>query len=234
MLRQFTMSNICENILRLKEKINLYEKKYGREINSVKLLAVSKTHGKDIIIDARKCGQKYFGENYLKESIEKINQLREYDLSWHYIGNIQSNKIKYIAENFDWVHSIDSIQSLEKLSKYRPENYGNINVCLQVNIDDEKSKSGVKINEVDNFFTQAGALGSVNLRGLMAIPKQTNEYNLQVEKFQILKDCFEDLLNKGFSVDTLSMGMSNDFKAAIKCGATIIRVGTAIFGERVK
>ena len=147
---------------------------------SVKRPAWGKTHGKDIIIDARKCGQKDFGENYLKESIEKINQLREYDLSWHYIGNIQSNKIKSIAENFDWVHSIDSIRSLQKLSKYRPENYGSINVCLQVNIDDEKSKSGVKINEVDNFFTHAGALGSVNLRGLMAIPKQTNEYNLHL------------------------------------------------------
>ncbi len=233
-LQQFTMSNICENILRLKEKINLYEEKYGREINSVKLLAVSKTHGKDIIIDAEKCGQKDFGENYLKESIEKINQLREYALSWHYIGNIQSNKIKSIAENFDWVHSIDSIRSLQKLSKYRPENYGSINVCLQVNIDDEKSKSGVKINEVDDFFKEAGNLKSVNLRGLMAIPEQSKEYSLQVEKFQILRDCFDNLLNKGFSVDTLSMGMSNDFEAAIKCGATIIRVGTAIFGERFK
>ena len=228
------MNEIQKNVIELKNKILELESKSSRAADSVTLMAVSKTHSTQKIREAYSCGHKDFGENYLQESIQKINELKDLDITWHFIGKIQSNKSKQIAENFSWAHSIDKISTLKKINEYRKILKNNLNVCIQINVDQEATKSGICENEVEQFINEAQKLEKINVRGLMAIPKHNDDYNIQYKTFMRIKNIFDTLVNKGYKLDTLSIGMSSDFHAAIAAGSTIVRIGTSIFGERKK
>lgn len=209
------------------------EQRYMRSPGSVKLLAVSKTRPADDIRHAYKTGQKAFGENYLQEALEKITQLVDCDIEWHFIGPIQSNKTKEIAQHFDWVHSVDRLKIARRLNEQRPDNMAPLSICLQVNIDNETSKSGISSNEALELAKQIQCLPNIKLRGLMAIPAASQDFNVQRHAFAQLRKLYEQLQKIGISLDTLSMGMSNDLEAAIAEGSTMVRIGTAIFGPRL-
>ncbi len=203
-----------------------------RSAGTISLLAVSKKHPVAKIDEAYQCGQKDFGENYLQEALEKIEALKYKDLVWHFIGPIQSNKTRAISEHFDWVHTVDRLKIAQRLSDQRPQNFDPINVCIQVNIDDEASKSGILKNEALTLARAISDLPNIKLRGLMAIPKAINEGD--DASFRQMHDLFEHLagLNEFPDWDTLSMGMSADLEQAIANGANIVRIGTDIFGPR--
>ncbi len=228
------MNNIRENIKNIKNNIHKIEENLKLKKNSVKLLAVSKTQSIDNIKEAYNSGQQDFGENYLQESLEKISKLKDFPITWHFIGHVQSNKSKLIAENYNWIHSIDKISTLKKINKFRENLKTKINVCVQVNIDQENTKSGIQLNEVENFLDEASAFKNINIRGLMAIPKYDPEYVNQYKTFMQIKKLFDSLVMKGYKLDTLSIGMSSDYEAAIAAGSSIVRIGTSIFGKRVK
>ena len=228
------MEQIEKNIIQLKKEISNFEQRYNRKKNSVLLMAVSKTHSVEKIKTAYLAGQRDFGENYLQESVEKILKLKEFDIVWHFIGSIQSNKAKLIAENFDWVHSIDKEKTLKKINALRKTSGKKLNVCIQVNSDNEETKSGISFCEVEEFLKKTKNLDMINIRGLMAIPKPEETHIAQLESFKKIKNIFDDLVKKGYKLDTLSIGMSSDYNAAIEAGSTVIRIGTAIFGERKK
>ena len=228
------MEQIEKNIIQLKKEISNFEERYKRKKNSVLLMAVSKTHSVEKIKTAYLAGQRDFGENYLQESVEKISKLKDLDIVWHFIGSIQSNKAKLIAENFDWVHSIDKEKTLKKINALRKTSGKKLNVCIQVNSDNEETKSGISFCEVEEFLKKTKNLDMINIRGLMAIPKPEETRIAQLESFKKIKNIFDDLVKKGYKLDTLSIGMSSDYNAAIEAGSTVIRIGTAIFGERKK
>ena len=228
------MDKIKKNILEIKKNISKISLDLNRTIDSVTLMAVSKTQSAENIREAYRAGQKDFGENYLQESISKIHELHDLEIIWHYIGSIQSNKSKLIAENYDWVHSIDKISTLKKINKYRDGFSRKINICIQVNIDAEETKSGIYMNEVEDFIKECNSMKQVNIRGLMAIPKYQSDSDLKNKAFMKIKHLFDDLIKKGYKLDTLSIGMSSDYEEAIESGSTIVRIGTAIFGERKK
>ena len=228
------MTDIKNNIIKIKEKILDLELISNREKNSVILMAVSKMQDSEKIREAYGSGQKNFGENYLQESLGKISELSDLDITWHYIGKIQSNKSKLIAENYDWIHSVDKISTLKKISDHRKDSQDKINVCIQVNLDNEETKSGIAIEKVESFINEAANFNGINLRGLMAIPMYEKEYELQYATFMKIKILFDSLVNKGYKLDTLSIGMSSDYSAAVAAGSTIVRIGTSIFGERKK
>ena len=228
------MDKIGKNILKIKQDIKAAEKKFNRDSNSVLLMAVSKTQSVENILKAYEAGQRDFGENYVQESIEKIVELKNLDITWHFIGKIQSNKSKYIAENFDWIHSVDKISTLKKINDLRKNVEEKLNVCVQVNIDSEDSKSGILVNEVEDFIVKASKFEKLKIRGLMAIPMYHPDYVSQYKTFAKIKNLFDSLIKKNFKLDTLSIGMSSDYNAAIEAGSTIIRIGTSIFGERKK
>jgi hypothetical protein len=228
------MTDIKNNIIKIKEKILDLELISNREKNSVILMAVSKMQDSEKIREAYGSGQKNFGENYLQESLGKISELSDLDITWHYIGKIQSNKSKLIAENYDWIHSVDKISTLKKISDYRKDFKDKINICIQVNLDNEETKSGINIEKVESFINEAANFDGINLRGLMAIPMYEKEYELQYTTFMKIKILFDSLVNKGYKLDTLSIGMSSDYSAAVAAGSTIVRIGTSIFGERKK
>ena len=228
------MTDIKNNIIKIKEKILDLELISNREKNSVILMAVSKMQDSEKIREAYSAGQKNFGENYLQESLGKISELSDLDITWHYIGKIQSNKSKLIAENYDWIHSVDKISTLKKISDYRKDFKDKINICIQVNLDNEETKSGINIEKVESFINEAANFDGINLRGLMAIPMYEKEYELQYTTFMKIKILFDSLVNKGYKLDTLSIGMSSDYSAAVAAGSTIVRIGTSIFGERKK
>ncbi len=228
------MDKIGKNILKIKQDIKAAEKKFNRDSNSVLLMAVSKTQSVENILKAYEAGQRDFGENYVQESIEKIAELKNLDITWHFIGKIQSNKSKYIAENFDWIHSIDKISTLKKINDLRKNVEEKLNVCVQVNIDSEDSKSGILVNEVEDFIVKASKFEKLKIRGLMAIPMYHPDYVSQYKTFAKIKNLFDSLIKKNFKLDTLSIGMSSDYNAAIEAGSTIVRIGTSIFGERKK
>ena len=228
------MDKIKKNILEIKKNISKISLDVNRAIDSVTLMAVSKKQSAENIREAYRAGQKDFGENYLQESISKIHELHDLEIIWHYIGSIQSNKSKLIAENYDWVHSIDKISTLEKINKYRDGFSRKINICIQVNIDAEETKSGIYMNEVEDFIKECNSMKQVNIRGLMAIPKYQSDSDLKNKAFMKIKHLFDDLIKKGYKLDTLSIGMSSDYEEAIESGSTIVRIGTAIFGERKK
>jgi pyridoxal phosphate enzyme (YggS family) len=221
--------NIKQNLQAIREEITKAEQLYDREPGSVKLLAVSKTRSVAEIKLAIEGGQYCFGENYVQEAIEKIKALTDFNLEWHFIGPIQANKTKLIAENFSWVHSVDRMKIAERLN----DQGENLNVCLQVNISEEATKSGINIDEVPFFANALSKLPNLNFRGLMAIPELTYDFNQQRKNFHKLREIFDRLNSQGYNLDTLSMGMTDDFVAAIAEGATIIRIGTAIFGSRL-
>ncbi|MDH5485498.1 MAG: YggS family pyridoxal phosphate-dependent enzyme [Gammaproteobacteria bacterium] len=224
--------NIAENLSLIQQKISDYATKYGRPASEIQLLAVSKTKSAKLITLAYEAGQKAFAENYLQEALDKIQQLAPLDICWHFIGSIQSNKTQDIASHFDWVHSVDRFKIARRLSDQRPADRGPLNICLQLNINHEESKSGIDLDELADLASRIRSLPNIKLRGLMAIPAQAESFTEQRRNFKSLHDALTRLNQQGHALDTLSMGMSNDMEAAIAEGATIVRIGTAIFGAR--
>jgi len=206
----------------------------GRSAAEIGLLAVSKTFGAAAVRDLAACGQREFGENYVQEALEKQAALRDLPLVWHFIGPIQSNKTRAIAEHFSWVHSVDRLKIAERLSAQRPAGLPPLQVCIEVNVSGEASKGGVAPDDLPALTAAVAALPGLQLRGLMAIPAPTSEVAAQRAAFRRVRELFNDLCARGHALDTLSMGMSGDLEAAILEGATIVRVGTALFGERTK
>ena len=203
-----------------------------RPLNSVKLLAVSKTKPVSDIVQAYEAGQRLFGENYVQEGVEKIQALQTLDdIEWHYIGPLQSNKTRLVAENFNWVQAIDRLKIAQRLNDQTPPQQ-TLNVCIQVNIDDDKNKAGINPDELNNFAKAISELPNLTLRGLMTITKANQPEAEQTASFTRMAKLFEDLKKHYSSVDTLSMGMSGDMQNAINNASTMVRVGTAIFGSR--
>lgn len=227
------MDELAKKLKAIEQAIHQAERQYHRPNNSVKLLAVSKGQPIEKIQAASCAGQKYFGENYLQEAIPKIIALANENLEWHYIGNIQSNKTKAIAENFNWIQSVTRIKIAERLNQQRPVHLPPLNICIEVNISEEKNKTGIFLSQLEELANAIQQMSKLNLRGLMTIPATTDNFEQQRNSYQKLYYAFQRLNNSGFSLDTLSMGMSNDFVAAIAEGSTMVRIGTAIFGPRV-
>ena len=220
--------NIQKIILDIKENCNLSK----RSVEDVILIGASKSQTIEKIIVAYEEGIKNFGENYLQEAEEKISKLDQ-DIIWHFIGSIQSRKAKRIAEIFDWVHTIDSLKVADKLNSFRPRSKGALNACLQLNIDDEESKSGLKIENLEEIIQEVETLENLKIRGLMVIPKPRDSVEEQRKVFRKVKEIYDSLIRKGHNFDTLSMGMTSDYGVAIQEGATMIRIGTGIFGPRI-
>ncbi|MFK8047341.1 MAG: YggS family pyridoxal phosphate-dependent enzyme [Halioglobus sp.] len=225
---------ISDNIAKLLERVRLAAQKSQRDKATVKVLAVSKTRPSEAIRRAHECGLSDFGENYLQEALEKVEELSDLELNWHFIGPIQSNKTKLIAENFDWVHSIDRAKVARRLSEQRPTHLPPLQTCIQVNISREYSKSGVSLEELPFLAKELRRLPGITLRGLMAIPAETDDFEYQSGEFGRLRTAMENLKDIVPEMDTLSMGMSQDMEAAITEGSTMVRIGTAIFGPRNK
>lgn len=203
-----------------------------RPPNSVQLLAVSKTKPVSDITQAYEAGQRLFGENYIQEGVDKINQLSELNIEWHMIGPIQSNKTKLVAEHFDWVQSVDREKIARRLNEQRPAHLPPLNVCIQLNIDDEDSKSGIAVNELPALIDAISGMERLRLRGLMAIPAPDVSIQQQHATLRTLADLFAQCQTKLSNFDTLSVGMSGDMEDAIRHGSTMVRIGTAIFGAR--
>ena len=204
----------------------------GRDVAEVRLLAVSKTWPADSVREAAAAGQRAFGENYVQEGAEKVDALAGLGLEWHFIGPLQSNKTRLVANRFAWVHSIDRLKIAERLSAQRDVHLPPLEVCIQVNVSGEASKSGVAPDELPALAHAVAALPRLRLRGLMAIPEPTSDVALQRARFAALRALRDRLNAEGLALDTLSMGMSDDLEAAIAEGSTMVRVGTAIFGSR--
>jgi len=226
------MENIAENLEKTLARIDAAEQKHGRIKGSVQLLAVSKTQPVDRIAMAVQAGQVRFGENYAQEACTKISALRQQGLEWHFIGPIQSNKTRQLAENLDWIHSLDRDKVARRLSESRPAHMAPLNVCIQVNISAEPAKSGVDPAGVWPLAQQIQNLPGLRLRGLMIIPAVQKDFNKQRLAFRQTRQLQQELNERGLQLDTLSMGMSDDLEAAIAEGSTLVRVGTAIFGPR--
>jgi pyridoxal phosphate enzyme (YggS family) len=227
-------TNIQQNILTIKNKIEEYEKHYHRPSHSVSLLAVSKNHSAESIKQALLAGQTCFGENYLQEALEKMAALQNENLEWHFIGSIQSNKTKKIAEHFAWVHSVSDIKILKRLNDQRPTHLPPLNICLEINVSAEKTKSGAPKEAALSLAKFCSEQPRLLLRGLMTIPAEKNSLVEQRAELQKLRVIFDLLQQEGYKLDTLSMGMSHDMEAAIAEGATVVRIGRAIFGDRIQ
>ena len=227
------MNNMRKNLNRVREQIVQAASACKREPDSILLLAVSKKKPATDIRQAWELGQRNFGENYLQEALQKMEELKDLDITWHFIGAIQSNKTRNIAEAFDWVHCIDRAKIARRLSEQRPPDLGPLNVCIQVNIDHESSKAGIELAELPELANAIHQLPGIRLRGLMTIPAPQESFDLQRPAFAKLANALESLRQQGIDCDTLSMGMTQDMEAAIAEGSTLVRIGTAIFGERV-
>lgn len=223
-----TMINTRLNLILA--QIRQAEVAYHRKPGSVLLLAVSKTKTAKDIAAAYQAGQRHFGENYSQEALKKQQELGGYDITWHFIGPIQSNKTKALALHFDWVHSVDSFKIAKRLSEQRPVSLPPLNICLQVNISGEQSKSGITLNELPPLCERVAALPNIKLRGVMAVPMPEEDFDLQRQPYKTLHEAVAKLNNP--ELDTYSFGMSGDLNAAIAEGATIVRIGTALFGAR--
>lgn len=228
------MTTISANLQAVITRIDAAARQFGRNPDGISLLAVSKTWPAADVREAALAGQKSFGENYVQEGVSKAGSLASLGLEWHFIGPLQSNKTRPVAETFDWVHSVDRLKIAERLSEQRPEDLPALQVCIQVNVSGEQTKSGVSLEEAANLAHRVAELPRIRLRGLMAIPEPVEDFADQRMAFSRLRRVFEQLNKEGLSLDTLSMGMSHDLEAAIAEGATMVRVGTAIFGERNK
>ncbi|MFZ6766514.1 YggS family pyridoxal phosphate-dependent enzyme [Undibacterium sp. Di26W] len=230
------MSSISDNLQAVLAHIHAYALESGRDPSQVELLAVSKTFGAEAVLQAAAAGQRRFGENYLQEALDKIQAVQamapQWPLEWHFIGPIQSNKTRPIAEHFAWVHSVDREKIARRLSEQRPDHLPALNICLQVNISGEESKSGVLPAEALDLAQQIACLPRLSLRGLMAVPEASDDQQQQRLAFRQLKELSQSIQAAGIALDTLSMGMSSDLHAAIAEGSTMVRVGTAIFGSR--
>ncbi len=223
---------VTDNLQIIGAKLKHFAEKYQRAASDIQLLAVSKRHPVTAIREAYAAGQTAFGENYAQELLEKAEQLDDLPIEWHFIGPLQSNKSRKIAAVASWVHSIDRIKIARRLNHQRAANLPRLNVCIQVNISQEASKSGILPAELFDFAEQLAQLPRLKLRGLMVIPAAETEFDKQRAVFAETAALLRQLNHKGFQLDTLSMGMSSDMEAAIAEGATIVRIGTAIFGQR--
>ncbi|TVP15015.1 YggS family pyridoxal phosphate-dependent enzyme [Shewanella sp. KCT] len=228
------MTTIADRLADAHQRIAQAAQNSSRDSRDIQLLAVSKTKPIDQIVAAYDAGQRLFGENYVQEGEEKINALREShgDIEWHFIGPLQSNKTKSIAEHFDWLHTLSREKIAKRLSEQRPSHLPPLQVCIQVNVSQEESKSGVNPDEVAHLAEIIASLPKLTLRGLMAIPTATDDVALQQAEFSQMQAQFEALKQQHPSLDTLSMGMSQDLEQAIAAGSTMVRIGSAIFGAR--
>lgn len=226
-------TNLQANLRTVLARISAACGSAGRDPAGVRLLAVSKTWPAEAVRQVAACGQQAFGENYVQEAVDKIVALADVPgLEWHFIGPLQSNKTRPVAEHFHWVHSIDRLKIAQRLSEQRPDALPPLQVCIQVNVSGEESKSGCPPEEAQALALAVAALPRLTLRGLMAIPEPTENIPLLRSRFALLRQLQQTLNSKGLALDTLSMGMSHDLESAIAEGATLVRVGTAIFGER--
>ncbi|MDR3434788.1 MAG: YggS family pyridoxal phosphate-dependent enzyme [Rouxiella aceris] len=227
-------SAIAENLQHVRERIASIAALCERTPEEVTLLAVSKTKPASAIEEAIAAGQLAFGENYVQEGVEKVAAFADHQppLVWHFIGPLQSNKSRLVAENFDWCHTLDRLKIAQRLNEQRPQNKPPLQVLIQVNISDEQSKSGITLAEVPQLAAEIGAMPQLRLRGLMAIPAAESDYQRQLAVFQQMAAAFKQLQQSYPQIDTLSMGMTDDMPAAIAAGSTMVRIGTAIFGAR--
>lgn len=216
----------------VRDEIRAAEQRWNRATGSVRLLAVSKRHSVAAIEAAVAAGQHAFGENYLQEAEEKRHELTDADIEWHFIGPLQSNKTRAVAEGFHWVHTVDRLKIAQRLSAQRPSELAPLNCCIQVNVSGEASKSGVAPGAVTALAHEIASLPGLRLRGLMTLPEAVVDFAAQRQAFRQLAELQAQLLEQGLNLDTLSMGMTNDLEAAIAEGATLVRIGTAVFGQR--
>lgn len=226
------MNNIKTRFSSVKTSISQTESEFNLPLGSVQLLAVSKTWPASHLRELAALGQQDFGENYLQEALEKIDALRDLQLCWHFIGPIQSNKTRPIAEQFEWVHSVDRLKIAQRLSAQRPENLPDLNICIQINIDQETSKSGINASELMVLAEHISTLPKLALRGLMIIPAKVSSLAQHHDTFIRAKQLFDQLSAAFPQVDTLSMGMSADMAIAIQHGSNMVRIGSALFGQR--
>src|SRR4249920_1329182 len=226
------ITTVASRLQAVKDRITRAARSVNRQPNEITLLVASKTHPTERVREAWLAGQTIFGENYLQEALAKMPALADLPIQWHFIGPIQSNKTKRITENFAWVHSVDRIKIADRLAKDRPESLPALQICLQVNVSGEDSKSGVAPEELAHLAAHVVRLPRLKLRGLMAVPEVTTATALQRSQFHMLWELFDRLKRDGYELDTLSMGMSEDMDIAIAEGATMVRIGTAILGPR--
>jgi pyridoxal phosphate enzyme (YggS family) len=229
------MNEIAHNLAQVQHKILAASERCSRAPEEVTLLAVSKTKPASALAEAMAAGQRAFGENYVQEGVDKIRYFAENgeeQLEWHFIGPLQSNKSRLVAEHFDWCHTVDRLRIASRLSEQRPAELPPLNVLIQINISDEQSKSGIALSELETLAADVAALPGLVLRGLMAIPAPEPDYEHQLAVCQKMAAAFESLKNRYATVDTLSLGMTDDMDAAIAAGSTMVRIGTAIFGAR--
>ena len=231
-MRLMNKQQLTDNIAKVRSRVRESAEKCQRQESAILLLAVSKTRPADEIRDAADCGLRHFGENYVQEALDKIEQLQDLDLVWHFIGPIQSNKTRPIATHFDWVHSVDGAKIARRLNDQRPESLAPLNIGLQDKSSGEDSKSGISPAELPALAQAVAQLPRLRLRGLMAIPEATDDVARQHADFSRLRELLEEVREMAAEADTLSMGMSADMEAAIAEGATIVRIGTDIFGPR--
>jgi pyridoxal phosphate enzyme (YggS family) len=226
------MSPIQIRLANLQQRIDHAIQEYARPAGSVQLLAVSKTRPAEDIREAYSAGQHRFGENYLQDAVDKIEQLQDIDVEWHFIGRVQSNKTRLIAENFHWVHSVDTLKHALRLNQQRPDKLPPLNICLQINVDAEESKGGTTLQQSVELVEEIQQLPRLHLRGLMTLPAPATGLEEQRRPFRMLRELRDRIATPQLPLETLSMGMSADLEAAIAEGATMVRVGTAIFGPR--
>lgn len=228
------MATIFEKLQLVRARINQACSRVGRPPDSVTLLAVSKTFPAETVREAFHAGQRKFGENYVQEGVDKIAALSDLrdQIEWHMIGPLQSNKTRVVAEHFDWVHTVDRLKIAQRLSEQRPAGLPPLQVCIQVNTSGEASKSGVEPEEALGLAREVAALPRLKLRGVMALPAPTNDLVLQKAELHAVRVVFDSLISAGLPLDTLSMGMSADLEAAVEEGSSMLRVGTALFGNR--
>lgn len=227
------MSRIAQNLALIEERIHQAARECGRDPGEIQLLGVSKRFSESDIRSAYAAGVTRFGESYLQEALPKIAALADLGVEWHFIGPVQSNKTRQIAEHFDWVHSVDRYKIAARLSEQRPAELHPLNVCIQVNISMEQSKSGIIAEAVKEFASQIADMQRLKFRGLMAIVEKTPDQQRQRSMFAQLRALFDDLNQHGYKIDTLSMGMTSDLEAAVMEGSTLLRIGTGLFGQRL-
>ena len=226
------MTTVAGRLDTLRRRIDELERRWGRAEGSVRLLAVSKTKSAEAVREAFEAGQRDFGENQIQDALGKLDPLSELPVSWHFIGHVQSNKTRDIAARFDWVQSIDRERIAVRLNDHRPAGAPALDVCIQINISVEESKSGVLPDAVPDLAHRIVALPRLRLRGLMAIPRPERDFDAQRRPFRRMRELLDTLRTDGIDLDTLSIGMTDDMDAAIAEGATMVRIGTAIFGPR--
>ena len=228
------MNTLPERWRQARQAVAAAEQRFGRKAGSVTLLAVSKTRGPEEVLTLAREGQRDFGENYLQEAREKMERLREHSLVWHFIGPVQSNKTREIARRFHWTHSLDRLKIARRLHEARPDDLPPLNICIQVNIDAEPGKGGTTPAEAGDLALQILPLSRLKLRGLMALPAPADDFDTQRRAFARVRAIYDELVREGVPLDTLSMGTTGAMQAAIAEGATMVRLGAALFGPRAR